>query len=137
MLATVLGGCQTTGTSNNTGNAPPPSAELQREYNTAFQDMLKEPGNLDTVFKYASLATKVGDLEGAVGAYEGMLILDPDLPRVRLELGILYFRLKSYDVARTNLEAALQSPKLSPEVRKPAELLLAKMPKQQGRGARA
>ncbi len=98
--------------------------------------MLKEPGNLELVFKYASAATKVGDLEGAVGAYEGMLILDLDLPRVRLELGILYFRLKSYDVARTNLEAALQSPKLSPEVRKPTELLLAKMPKQQGRAAR-
>ena len=82
------------------------------------------------MFKYASLASKVGDLEGAVGAYEGLLLNDPDLPRVRLELGILYFRLKSYEVSRTYLESALASPTLTPEVRGPAELLLAKMPKQ-------
>ena len=125
----MLAGCQQAGTGDRGQNASA-SPELQREYDLAFQEMLKQPGNYDLVFKYASLASKVGDLEGAVGAYEGLLLNDPDLPRVRLELGILYFRLKSYEVSRTYLESALASPTLTPEVRGPAELLLAKMPKQ-------
>jgi tetratricopeptide (TPR) repeat protein len=79
---------------------------------------------------YAQAATKAGDYEAAVSAYEGMLIIDSNLPRVRLELGILYYRLKSYETSRTYLETALASPTLPGDVRKPAELLLAKMPKQ-------
>ena len=107
-----------------------PSAELQAQQNTAFQQMLKDPGNLETVMAYAQAATKAGDYEAAVSAYEGMLVIDSNLPRVRLELGILYYRLKSYETSRTYLETALASPTLPGEVRKPAELLLAKMPKQ-------
>jgi tetratricopeptide (TPR) repeat protein len=114
----------------NTPSASEPSAELKAQYNAAFQEMLKDPGNLEVVMAYAKAATKAGDLEGAVSPYEGMLLIDSDLPRVRLELGLLYYRLKSYDVSRTYLESALQSPTLPTDVRKPAETLLAKMPKQ-------
>jgi tetratricopeptide (TPR) repeat protein len=106
------------------------SPEMQRQYNAAFQAMLKDPGNLDAVMAYAQVATKTGDYEGAVGAYESVLLVDSNLPRVKLELGILYYRLKSYDTSRIYLEGALASPSLPAEVRKPAELLLAKMPKQ-------
>jgi tetratricopeptide (TPR) repeat protein len=124
LLAMVLVGCQ----------SPDPvqkaSPELQREYNAAFQKMLNDPGNLDVVMAYAQVATKTGDYEGAVGAYESVLLVDSNLPRVKLELGILYYRLKSYDTSRIYLEGALASPALPAEVRKPAELLLAKMPKQ-------
>ena len=63
--------------------------------------MLKDPGNLETVMAYAQAATKAGDYEAAVSAYEGMLIIASNLPRVRLELGILYYRLKSYETSRT------------------------------------
>jgi tetratricopeptide (TPR) repeat protein len=124
LLATVLAGCQ----------SPDPvqkaSPEQQREYNAAFQKMLNDPGNLDVVMAYAQVATKTGDYEGAVGAYESLLLVDSNLPRVKLELGILYYRLKSYDTSRIYLEGALASPSLPADVRKPAELLLAKMPKQ-------
>jgi tetratricopeptide (TPR) repeat protein len=116
----ALVGCETAG----------PSPELQAKQNAAFQEMLKDPGNLETVMAYAQAATKARDYEGAVAAYEGMLLIDSDLPRVRLELGILYYRLKSYDASRTYLESALQSPTLPADIRKPAEKLLAKMPKQ-------
>ena len=92
-----------------------PSAELQAQQNTAFQAMLKDPGNLETVMAYAQAATKAGDYEAAVSAYEGMLIIDSNLPRVRLELGILYYRLKSYETSRTYLETALASPTLPGE----------------------
>ena len=123
LLATVLVGCET-------AQQSAASVELQNKQNAAFQEMLKDPGNLEVVMAYAQAATKAGDYEGAVAAYEGMLIIDSNLPRVRLELGILYYRLKSYDASRTYLETALQSPTLPADIRKPAELLLAKMPKQ-------
>jgi tetratricopeptide (TPR) repeat protein len=119
----MLAGC-------DTSSASEPSPALKAKYNAAFQEMLKDPGNLEVVMAYAQTATKAGDLEGAVAAYEGMLLIESDLPRVRLELGLLYYRLKSYDVSRTYLESALQSPTLPADVRKPAETLLAKMPKQ-------
>jgi tetratricopeptide (TPR) repeat protein len=106
------------------------SPEMQREYNAAFQKMLNDPGNLDVVMAYAQVASKTGDYEGAVGAYESILLIDSNLPRVKLELGILYFRLKSYDTSRIYLEGALASPTLPAEIRKPAEQLLAKIPKQ-------
>lgn len=124
LLAMMLAGCQS---ADPVQNASP---EQQRQYNAAFQAMLKDPGNLNVVMAYAQAATKTGDFEGAVGAYESMLIIDPNLPRVKLELGVLYYGLKSYDTSRLYLEQALASPALPADARKPAELLLAKMPKQ-------
>ena len=69
--------------------AAPVSADLQTQYDAAFQQMLKQPANLDVLFKFATLASQTGDLEGAVSALERMLLIDPNLPRVRLELGVL------------------------------------------------
>ncbi len=60
---------------------------LEKEYEAAFQAVLKDPGNLDKTFRFAELAVAVGDLEGAISALERMLIYNPKLPRVRLELG--------------------------------------------------
>ena len=102
-------------------------AELERQYDAAFQEMLRQPANLDVLFKFATLASQTGDLEGSVSALERMLLVNPDLPRVRLELGVLYFRLGSYEVARTYLEVALQSPSLPPEVRSRAEKFMAEI----------
>ena len=106
---------------------PLTSAEAQREYDAAFQEMLKQPANLDVLFKFATLASQTGDLEGAISALERMLLIDPNLPRVRLELGVLYFRLASYEVARTYLEGALASPNLPPEVRQRAQEFMAQI----------
>ncbi len=71
-----------------------------------FQQMLREPGNLDVAFAYADVSAKLGDNEAAVSALERMLLFNPDLPRVQLELGALYFRMGSYEIARTYFERA-------------------------------
>jgi hypothetical protein len=47
----------------------------------------------------------VGDLEAAIGIFEQMLFYQEDLPRVRLELGVLYFRLNAYSSAQNYLES--------------------------------
>src|SRR3954465_2131975 len=99
---------------------PPPSQQLAQaseripgnlkaEYDAAFQAMLKNPANLDITFHFADVAFRAGDYEGAVGALERMLLFNPDLPRVKLELGVLYFRMGSYDAARSYFERALES----------------------------
>ena len=102
-----------------------PSSGLERQYDAAFQEMLARPADLDVLFKFATIASETGDLEGAISALERMLLINANLPRVRLELGVLYYRLGSYEVARTYLEGALKSPTLPPDVRNRAERFMA------------
>ena len=63
----------------------------------------RAPGDLDALFELAGAAVAVEDYETAIGALERMLIFEPELPRVRLEVGVLYFRLGSYALARSYL----------------------------------
>src|SRR6266404_5279332 len=113
---------------------PPPAAksgDLERQYDEAFQEMLRKPADLDVLFKFATIASQTGDLEGAISALERMLLINGDLPRVRLELGVLYYRLGSFEVARTYLESALKSPNLPLDVRSRAEQFMAQVQNQQ------
>ncbi len=99
--------------------APPASAldESQRAaYDAAFDAMQADPGNSNKTFTYAQAAIQYGDLEGAVGALERLLIIDPNLPRVRLELGVLYFRLHSYALSHTYLDKVLEARDLPSDV---------------------
>src|SRR5882757_2748740 len=103
------------------------SSEVQKQYDDAFKETMRKPADLDVLFHFATLAAQTGDLEGAISALERMLLIDPNLPRVRLELGVLYFRLASYEVARTYLEGALASANLPPEVRQRAQDFMAQI----------
>lgn len=103
---------------------PVDPASLRAAYNEAFKAMIADPGNLDKTFRFAELASAIGDLEGAVSALERMLLLNPNLPRVRLELGVLYYRLGSFAAARSYITRALESPDLPPPVRERAEKVL-------------
>ncbi|HEY1795002.1 MAG TPA: tetratricopeptide repeat protein [Stellaceae bacterium] len=81
-------------------------SQLQQKKEALFQQMLHDPSNLDVTFAYADAAAKLGDNEGAVSALERMLLFNPDLPRVDLELGVLYFRMGSFDVAESYFQKA-------------------------------
>lgn len=81
-------------------------SQLEQKKDALFQQMLREPSNLDVTFAYADVAAKLGDNEGAVSALERMLLFNPDLPRVDLELGVLYFRMGSFDVAQSYFQKA-------------------------------
>ena len=108
-----------------------PAADLEQQYDAAFQDMMRKPADLDVLFKFATIASQTGDLEGAISALERMLLINPSLPRVRLELGVLYYRLGSYEIARTYLEDALKSQGLPPDVRSRAEKFMAEVQSRQ------
>lgn len=109
------------------------TADQEREYEAAFQEMLRKPADLDVLFKFATIATKTGDYEGAISALERMLLVNPDLPRVRLELAVLYYRLGSFEIARTYLEAVLATANIPPEVKARAEQYLAEVDKRNSR----
>jgi hypothetical protein len=98
---------------------------LKARYEAAFNAMLAEPANLGRIFEFANLATEYGDLEGAIGAYERLLIFNPDLPRVSYDLGRLYYRIGSYAAAQYYLEEASKGSGIPSEVREDIERYLA------------
>ena len=104
------------------GRASPYGAE----YNAAFKAMLQNPTDLDTTFKFAMLARRAGDLEGAVGALERMLIYNPDLPVIHFELARLYARLGSFEAAKRYYHSALRY-KPPPKIRANIEAEIARL----------
>jgi tetratricopeptide (TPR) repeat protein len=91
-------------------------SRLETQKAALFQQMLHNPANLDVTFAYADVAARLGDYEEAVSALDRMLLFNPNLPRVELEIGALYFRMGSYDLARDYFaRAAASNP--PPEVR--------------------
>jgi tetratricopeptide (TPR) repeat protein len=90
---------------------------VQFDYDALFQQMYRSPSNLDVSFKFAEQAVARGDYEAAIGALERMLFFNPDLPRVKLELGVLYFKLGSYELARGYFQEAVKSSGTPDEIR--------------------
>ena len=100
----------------------PDQIEARRE--ALLQEMMARPNDLDLAFEYAKLSSDVGDFEAAVSTMERMLIYAPNTPRLQLELGILYYRLGAYDVARSYLEQALANPAVPPQVAQQIKMYL-------------
>jgi hypothetical protein len=105
-------------------------APLLAEQDQLFQRMLREPGNLEVAFAYAAVSAKLGDNEAAATALERMLLFNPNLPRIDLELGTLYFRMGSFDLARDYFSKAL-APNAPSDVRTRATRYLEEIAAQQ------
>jgi Flp pilus assembly protein TadD len=96
------------------------SPELRARYDAAFQASLDKPADPEVLVKFAEVAVEYGDLEGAISALERLLLISADQPEVKLELGVLYFRLGSHEAANSYLEAARTSASASDEVKQRA-----------------
>ncbi|MGY9054413.1 MAG: tetratricopeptide repeat protein, partial [Alphaproteobacteria bacterium] len=83
--------------------ATPTEGDLDR----AFDAVLADPSDIDAAFEYARIAAALGDYEAAISSLERMLIFDPNLLKVKVELGVLYFRLGSYETAKSYFDQAL------------------------------
>jgi hypothetical protein len=103
------------------------STVSRQDYDSAFRAMLANPSDLDLTFRYAELAIAVGDLEGAIGAYERLLLINRSLPHIQLALGELYLKLDSTEAARGYLEAARDGADSTSETRERAETILASL----------
>src|SRR3546814_17056000 len=77
------------------------------------------------MFEFAALAARLGEHDAAISTLERMLIYNPELPRVRLELGALYMSVGADEMARVYLQDALTDADLPPPVRARTDTLLA------------
>lgn len=96
-------------------------SEFAGNVDPLFQRLLNAPANLDNTVKYATGITKAGDIESAISTYEQLLFYNPNLSRLRFELGVLYYRLKSYEMARGYFQSALTMRDMSDNLRQLAE----------------
>lgn len=87
--------------------------------------MLERPADLDVAFEYATVSVMLQDFEAAISTFERMLIFAPELPRIKLELGVLYYRLGSMETARYYFQSALDTPNVPGEVSSKVESYLA------------
>ena len=94
--------------------ARPASAVVADDYDALFKATFKDPSNLDLSFRFAEQAVARGDYEAAIGALERMLFYNSNLPRVKLELGVLYFKLGSYDLAKGYFDDAIKGGDVPP-----------------------
>ena len=94
------------------------------EYRALFKRMFDNPRDMDATFKFAEVATRLGDYEAAIGALERVLFYNPNLARVKVELGALYLRIGGTEMARSYLEQAIATPGATAEVQAAAQQLL-------------
>ena len=85
------------------------------EADELFQQLLKDPKNVELTFRYAQAAVKSGNIEGAISSLERLLLLDRNFPGVKIQLAELYADIKSYNMARTYLEQARAEPGVTAE----------------------
>lgn len=105
------------------------SADFSGTLNPLFLANLAQPSDISNALQYAASAS-VGDIESAIGTYEQLLFYNPTLSKIRFELGVLYYRLGSYEMARGYFKSALEQQDCTPELRRRMEDLLVDVDKQ-------
>lgn len=117
-----LAGLCAIGAAISPARAQPTAASPSREqYEQLFLITLKNPSDLDASFKFAQIAAQLNEDEAAIGALERLLFYNPKLSRVRLELGVLYYKLKAYGQARVYFASAVEGEGVPEEVRARAQ----------------
>lgn len=102
---------------------------LERQSDEAFRQVLQEPQNLGLWSAYSRLLIQQGNYEGGIAALE-RLMLEPDAsPSIRVDVGVLYYRLASYAQAEAVLRSALDDPRLPADQRALATALIADIAK--------
>lgn len=105
-------------------------AQSAQEQDQLFQQMARNPTNHELTFEFVKVATERSDYEAAIGALERLLFYNPRLTRVKYELGALYFRLGSYEMAQRYFREALVSPDLDAITKERIETYLPQTEKQ-------
>ncbi len=100
-----------------------PSNERMRQLEAQMQ---ANPTQLDYYFTYAQMATAMGEFDKAADAYQHMLQVDPQLDRVKLELGMVYMKQRRFKDCKAMLKEVLGKD-IPPQVRENVERVLAQV----------
>jgi len=106
-----------------------PAGTGGREIDRVFRQLYENPADPELTLRYARLAMEEGNSEAAVGALERLVLFNDNLPRARIELGVLYYRLGSYAQARDYLKRGLADPNLPADARTNGERYLEEVEK--------
>lgn len=79
------------------------SQATEQRLDQLYNELLANPGDVDKTLAYAELAVELGDYEAAIPPLERLLLKNPNSNKLKLELGIMYYLLGSYDTAKTYL----------------------------------
>jgi hypothetical protein len=123
MIRPVLRAVLLGATALATGATIHASAFADAASDAAFQEVLKDPGNLEKNLTYADALVKSGDLEGAVAVLERLVLLFPERAELHLTLGKLYQRLNSDAAAAQAFDQAIAAPVTTPQIKAEAEAL--------------
>ena len=100
---------------------------VMQEFQQAFQVMYAHPGDTDAALKYSALAVELNDYEAAVSPLERLLMMNPKLPEIRLEIGVLYYLMNSFDTAKMHLALVADDTTATPEQKQRANDYLTKI----------
>lgn len=101
--------------------------QVRQEFEQSFQAVLAHPTDAKANLHYAHLAQELKDYESAIPPLERLLMLNPELPQVRLEIGVMYYNLKSHDMARAYLTQVKNDAKAGEALKAKADSYLAKL----------
>lgn len=73
-----------------------------------FEEVLRDPDNLELNYAFALTQIRQGDLLGALSTLERILLRNPGVPRVRLLYAIVLYRLNAVDEAQRELDNVLK-----------------------------
>ena len=113
--------------SDDSPGAPDPT------YQRALAALRAAPNDIGRNFEYARTAAEAGDAAGLIAALERILVANPELSNLRLELGLLYLQRGAPILAEHHLRDALAEPAMPADVRQRAEDLLAASEQAQAR----
>lgn len=89
---------------------------LEAGAEVTYEQVLADPDNVDLNYSYARTQVEKGNLRSAAATLERILMVKPDLPRVRLFYAVILFRLDNIDDAEREL-GTLKSQKMPESLR--------------------
>jgi hypothetical protein len=75
-----------------------------------YQDVLQHPDDVDLNYRYAQTQVADGDLRGAASTLERILLVAPDLARVRLLYAVVLYRLDNLNESEREFRAVAELP---------------------------
>lgn len=90
------------------------------EADVTYEQVLDKPDDIQLNYRYARAQIRNGEVKGAAATLERVLLVNPNLVRVRLLYALVLFRLDNLAEAETQLDLVLKS-SLSPTLRAEAE----------------